>query len=161
VEEFKRQNDNSELSLKWVLGNAIAAAATSADADTLIAVVTDWSNGKARNMIILALPNIVSNKARLHDVLRNLARDQDVGAFARRAMKAAKPQGVGATRRITGADSQPNSTSAYSSNRGNSTFNAATRMVDSAPSRISGSSMKPPSFRVHSHALGSSCDSTT
>ncbi len=90
MEEFKRQNDNSEVSLKWVLGNAIAACATSADADMLIDLVIDRSNGKARAMIISALPNAVKDRKRLHDILRDLAHDQDVGVFAERAMRAVK-----------------------------------------------------------------------
>jgi hypothetical protein len=87
VEEFKRQNENSEVSLKWVLGNAIAAVATSTNADALIELVLDQSNGKARSMIVLALPKVVKDKARLRNILRDLAHDGDVSVFAKRAMK--------------------------------------------------------------------------
>lgn len=90
IEEFEKQNSNSEVSLKWVLGNAIAVLATPSDADRLISLVMNRSNGKARDMIILALPRLVEDKTRLEDVLRELKQDEDVSAFAKRAETAAR-----------------------------------------------------------------------
>jgi hypothetical protein len=90
VKEFNRQNANSETSLKWVLGNAIGTIATPADADMLIQLVMDRSNGKSRAMIVLALPRVVRDRARLRDVLRELERDGDVSAFAKRARTATR-----------------------------------------------------------------------
>jgi hypothetical protein len=48
VDEFKKQNDDSETSLKWVLGNAIATVAKPSDANTLISLAVDRSHGKVR-----------------------------------------------------------------------------------------------------------------
>jgi hypothetical protein len=90
IEEFERQNANSEVSLKWVLGNAIAVLATSADTDRLISLVMNRSNGKTRDMIILALPRLVEDKVRLKEILRELKQDEDVSAFAKRAETAAR-----------------------------------------------------------------------
>ena len=90
MEEFERQNATSENSLKWVLGNAIAVLAGPADAEVLIQLATDTSNGKSREMIVLALPRLVKDKTRLHRILRDLQKDEDVGAFAKRAKNAAR-----------------------------------------------------------------------
>jgi hypothetical protein len=90
IDEFDRQNANSEVSLKWVLGNTISVLATPADADRLISLVMNPANGKARDMIILALPRLVEDKARLKDILRELKKDEDVRAFAKRAETAAR-----------------------------------------------------------------------
>src|ERR1700731_514831 len=56
--------------------------------------------------------------------------------------------------------SQSNSTSAYTSDRGNSTFKAGTRTVDPAPLRTLGPNVNAPASRVHIHAFGSSWDRT-
>ena len=85
VQEFRKQNDDSETSMKWVLGNAIATAARSSDADTLISLATDPSQGKARDMIISALPNVVKDKVRLDVILHRLMSDEEVKEFAHRA----------------------------------------------------------------------------
>jgi hypothetical protein len=90
IEEFERQNADSEVSLKWTLGNAIAVLATPPDADRLISLVMNRSNGKARDMIILALPRLVEDKVRLKDILRELKQDKEVSAFAKRAEASAR-----------------------------------------------------------------------
>lgn len=90
IREFEKQNDDSETSMKWVLGNAIATVAKSSDADTLVGLATDSSHGRARNMIISALPLVVQDKIELEAVLRRLMRDErdeNVREFARRAIK--------------------------------------------------------------------------
>ena len=86
IRELGKQDDDSETSMKWVLGNAIATVAKSNDADTLVGLATDPSHGKARDMIISALPLVVQDKIELKAVLRRLMRDEDVGEFARRAI---------------------------------------------------------------------------
>ncbi|MCC6471172.1 MAG: hypothetical protein IT563_22850 [Alphaproteobacteria bacterium] len=87
VQEFRKQNDDSEIGLKWVLGNAIATVARHSEANALISLVIDPSHGKARDMIILALPRVVRDKTRLREVLLDLAADECVGVFAKRAME--------------------------------------------------------------------------
>jgi hypothetical protein len=69
-----------------VLGNAIATVARPTDADTLVALATDPSHGRARDMIVSALPRVIRDKARLEAVLHRLMRDEDVGEFAHRAL---------------------------------------------------------------------------
>jgi hypothetical protein len=85
IKEFVKQNDDSENSLKWVLGNAIATVAKASDADTLVKLATDRANGKARDMIISSLPRVVKDKARLNAILDRLANDKDVREFVDRA----------------------------------------------------------------------------
>lgn len=85
ISEFLRQNDDTETSLKWVLGNAISTVAQSSDAETLISLALDRSQGKARDMIITALPRVVKDKSRLRDVLDALRSDRDMREFVRRA----------------------------------------------------------------------------
>jgi hypothetical protein len=85
MKEFRKQNDSSETSLKWILGNAIATVAKASDADALVALATDSSHGKARTMIVSALPHVINDKRRLEEILHCLMRDGDVGEFARRA----------------------------------------------------------------------------
>jgi hypothetical protein len=86
IKEFQVQNDDSETSLKWVLGNAIATVAKPSDADTLISLAADTSQGKARDMIISALPRVVRDKVKLDAVLRRLMNDEDVRESAYRTM---------------------------------------------------------------------------
>jgi hypothetical protein len=85
LKEYQKQNDDSETSLKWVLGNAIATVAESSDADTLISLATDPSHGKARDMIISALPRVVRDQDQLDSILRRLMHDDEVREFAHRA----------------------------------------------------------------------------
>jgi hypothetical protein len=87
VEEFKKQNDSSETSLKWVIGNAIATIATSVNENIIIDLVGDESNGKARAMMVSTLPKVVRDNERLHHLLNHLANDGDVGVFAKRALR--------------------------------------------------------------------------
>jgi len=86
IKEFQLQNDDSETSLKWVLGNAIAAVAKPSHANTLISLATDPSHGKARDMIISALPRVVSDKVQLDAVLRRLMSDEDVRESVHRTL---------------------------------------------------------------------------
>jgi hypothetical protein len=90
IEEFEKQNENSEISLKWVLGNAISVLATQGDADRLILIAMNRSHGKARAPIVSALPRVVQDKVRLKAVLRELEQDGDVSAFAKRARRAVR-----------------------------------------------------------------------
>ena len=78
IQEFQTQNDDSETSLKWVLGNAIATVAKPRHADILISLATDPSHGKARDMIISALPRVISDKVQLDAVLRRLMNDEEI-----------------------------------------------------------------------------------
>jgi len=87
IDEFLKQNDDSDISLKWVLGNAIATVATSSDEDTLINLATNRAHGKARDMIISALPRIVKDKGRLKGLLARLAADEDIMQSVDRAKK--------------------------------------------------------------------------
>ena len=86
IAEFQKQNDDSEVSLKWVLGNAIATVARPGDADALVRLAADPSHGKARDMIVSALPRVVRDKAYLDAVLRRLMSDDDVTEVAHRVM---------------------------------------------------------------------------
>jgi hypothetical protein len=90
IREFLKQNDDSETSLKWILGNAIATVATSADSPALIDLATNPSHGRARDMIVLALPRVLKDRHRLNDVLLRLERDKDVGEFARQVRSTKK-----------------------------------------------------------------------
>jgi hypothetical protein len=86
IAEFQKQNDGSEVSLNWVLGNAIATVAKPGDADALVRLAADPSHGKARDMIVSALPRLVRDKAFLDAVLLRLMSDDDVREVAHRVL---------------------------------------------------------------------------
>lgn len=87
IKQFREQSDNRPNSLKWVLGNAIAEAATPADAETMIALATDPSHGEFRDAITQRLPRVVKDKARLREILELLMRDKQTEQFARLAAR--------------------------------------------------------------------------
>jgi hypothetical protein len=87
IKQFCEQADDSPNSLKWVLGNAISEVATSADAETVIALAMDPSHGEARDSITQRLPRVVKNKARLNEVLQHLMRDKQTEPYARLAAR--------------------------------------------------------------------------
>jgi hypothetical protein len=78
IGEFLKQDENSANSLKWVLGNAIGAVATSSDEEALISLVTDRAHGTAREGVIAELPRVVKDRKRLKGILAQLAADGDV-----------------------------------------------------------------------------------
>jgi hypothetical protein len=87
IRQFREESESRPNSLKWVLGNAIAEAATPADAETVIALATDPSHGESRDAIIQRLPRVVKDKARLHEILQLLMRDKQTEQFARLAAR--------------------------------------------------------------------------
>jgi hypothetical protein len=87
VRQFREESESRPNSLKWVLGNAIAEAATPADAETVIALATDRSHGESRDAITQRLPRVVKDKARLHEILQLLMRDKQTEQFARLAAR--------------------------------------------------------------------------
>jgi hypothetical protein len=86
IAEFQKQNDDSEVSLKWVLGNAIATVAKPGDVDALVRLAADPSHGKARDRIVSALPQLVRDGAYLDAVLHRLMSDHDVREIAHRVL---------------------------------------------------------------------------
>lgn len=87
IRQFREQTDDSENSLKWVLGNAISEVATPADAETMIALATDPVHGEARDMITQRLPRVIKDKVRLREVLQRLAGDKQMERYAHRAIR--------------------------------------------------------------------------
>jgi hypothetical protein len=87
IRQFREEKDNSANSLKWVLGNAISAVATPADAETIIGLATDPAHGEARDSITLRLPRVVKDKARLREVLQHLIADKQTERYARLASR--------------------------------------------------------------------------
>ncbi len=78
IDEFLKQDDNSGNSLKWVLGNAIGAVATSSDEEALIGLATDRAHGIAREGIVAELSRMMKDRKRLKHILAQLAADSDV-----------------------------------------------------------------------------------
>ena len=78
IDEFLKQDDNSGISLKWVLGNAIATVATSSDEEAMISLATDRAHGVAREPIIAQLRRVVKDRKRLKRILAQLAAESDV-----------------------------------------------------------------------------------
>lgn len=59
IGEYKKLNDNSENSLKWVLGNAISVVASPDCMSDVIDLLYDRANGRARDMMALRLPKLL------------------------------------------------------------------------------------------------------
>lgn len=78
IDEFKKQPQGSPL--KWAIGNALSVVAENSVADELLALAQDKSNGKAREMVVVALGNL--SDSRTSEVLTNLLEDEEVCGHA-------------------------------------------------------------------------------
>jgi hypothetical protein len=86
ISEYKKLNDNSPNSLKWVLGNAISIVAVTECASHVIDLLRDKANGRARDMMTLRLGRICSSQL-AGRVLAELLEDPEMEPFAARALK--------------------------------------------------------------------------
>ena len=85
INEYKKLNDSSPNSLKWVLGNAISIVAVRECATEIVKLIRDKANGRARDMMTLRLTRICPrNLAR--QILKELLDDPEIGTFADRAL---------------------------------------------------------------------------
>jgi HEAT repeats len=79
IAEFQRIADSTS-GLKWVIGNALAVTADESVLDAITALVRDRQNGKAREMLVIALGNMKG--PHVVDLLVELLRDDEVAGHA-------------------------------------------------------------------------------
>jgi hypothetical protein len=81
IEEFRRPDGpESELGLRWTIGNALAVVADDSVIDPVIELATDPRWGRSREMIVVALGNM--KDPRTVETLRALLDDEEVAAHA-------------------------------------------------------------------------------
>lgn len=95
VKEFEAisPEDSQRQNLKWAIGNALAVVATDAVAADLLRLAQDKIHGKTREMLVVALGNLHTEKS--IDILINLLRDKEVcghAIIALRKLKARKAE---------------------------------------------------------------------
>ena len=75
-EYFKIPKEKNNL--KWVIGNAMSVVVVDTDIEDIISIVLDKENDISRQMFILALGKIKSDKSKIEDVLIKLLDDEEV-----------------------------------------------------------------------------------
>ena len=92
IELFRTVEDQSNLAIRWIVGNAIGVMVATLDFRDLERLVLDRRYGKARQMVVLGLGT--STDARAAPLLLELVKDDDVVAHAVDAIGRLKPLGA-------------------------------------------------------------------
>jgi hypothetical protein len=92
LEEFRRTADQA---LRWIIANALEVLADDAALEDIVALVKDKANGKAREMLVVALGNMRAKAAR--ELLMALLEDEQlvghaIKGVAKLRMKEAVPR---------------------------------------------------------------------
>lgn len=82
IEEFRRVEDATGTSIRWVIGNALSVVAGDPVCDDLVGLARDRRYGRAREMVVVALGKMKKNAASVMDVLIELLADEDVAGHA-------------------------------------------------------------------------------
>lgn len=81
IEEYRKaSHEESALSLKWAIGNALSVVADDTVFKDIVELVTDKRHGKAREMLAFALGNMKNPDA--VDVLIGLLDDEEIAGHA-------------------------------------------------------------------------------
>jgi hypothetical protein len=80
VQEFRRVEDETGTSIRWVIGNALSVVAGDSVCDDLVGLARDHQFGRAREMVVVALGNMKTPY--VVDVLIELLPDEDVTGHA-------------------------------------------------------------------------------
>ena len=86
IREYEKATD--ETSLKWTIGNALSVVADDTVFDDIVRLAKDKRNGKAREMVVVALGNMRNPQA--VDVLMELLDDSVVAGHAIMALRKLK-----------------------------------------------------------------------
>jgi len=78
------QTPKEEENLRWLIGNAVSVTISRHDIDAVVSIVSEQSNGTSREMFVVALGKVTSDKA--EDVLIKLLDDDEVVAHALEAL---------------------------------------------------------------------------
>ncbi len=92
VDEFLAADSKSDGSLKWAIGNALSVVADDTVFDDLVAIACDQAQGRAREMVVVALGNMRDPRAA--GVLMGLLDDQEVAGHAIIALGKLRPSGA-------------------------------------------------------------------
>jgi hypothetical protein len=98
IEEFGRPDYVEEQSLRWAIGNTLATLAGPADADAIIAILRDRTNGTARQMFCDAL--VRTRDPRRTEMLIQLIGDDDVAGHAISALRRISRRGFPQPERV-------------------------------------------------------------
>lgn len=82
IEEFRRVEDATGTSIRWVIGNALSVVAGDPVCDDLVDLARDRRYGRAREMVVVALGRMKMKTACVVDVLIELLADEDVAGHA-------------------------------------------------------------------------------
>lgn len=83
IDEFYKIPSENML-LRWTVGSTMEAVISEKDIDGVIKIITDKSNGMSRQMFVLALGNIPSEKS--EDVLIQVLNDDEIAPHALEAL---------------------------------------------------------------------------
>ncbi|WP_333662234.1 HEAT repeat domain-containing protein [Chishuiella changwenlii] len=89
IKEYN-QTCKDNMSLRWTIGNTVYITSNKDDTDDIISIVKDKTNGISRQMFVLALGKINTNK--VEDILISLLNDGDVIPHALEALGKIKSQ---------------------------------------------------------------------
>jgi hypothetical protein len=84
IEEYNKISKEKD-NLRWVIGNAIYIIVTPKDIEAILSIVENKNNGMSRDMFVLALGKIKSEKA--ENVLIKLLDDEEISLYALRALR--------------------------------------------------------------------------
>lgn len=84
IAEFERADDATGLGFRWTIGNVLEVLANEDIADDLMRLATERRYGRAREMVVLGLGKL--NSQRVTGVLLNLLTDDDVVGHAVKAL---------------------------------------------------------------------------
>jgi hypothetical protein len=82
VSEYRKAPRSSDLGLRWAIGNALFVIAEDALFDDIVPLVDDKTNGRSREMLVLALGKMKVKRSSAINVLIGLLRDDEVVAHA-------------------------------------------------------------------------------
>lgn len=80
IEAFLHANDERELGIRWVIGNALAVVADDSVFDDLVRLLRDRNYGRSREMLALALSGMKDSRA--DAVLISLLQDEVLAGHA-------------------------------------------------------------------------------
>ena len=83
INEFYK-TPKDKMTLRWTIGNTMEVVICKDDIDEVIKIVGDKSNGMSRQMFVLALGNIPSEKS--EDILIKVLNDEEIAAHALAAL---------------------------------------------------------------------------
>ena len=83
IQEYKR-TPNEFTSYRWAIGNSVFTTITNSDAEEVMRIVKDTTNGESRHMFVLALGKLRCEK--IDQVLIELLNDREMARYASEAL---------------------------------------------------------------------------